>query len=304
MAPTMQAAIERWDAVERPLRAAYRRLHEMRFDAVGGSRAFDLELDRLAPPLPRAVDFIESYAYLNYVELASRAHRKELPQSFYREPYLYHSQSDRFLSANADIPALDEAHGIDFEATAAAIVDGTPQGSTSEQAAGHIRLLLLANDVSLRNLAAAKPDNLGLISGGKPVSTLSPVAVTPDALGSYWEGGKIHLPLVTHLNNRLFGNPNAGVDMNFDFPVLVASAARDRDLPAGALISAGLVSNRDPRVGSGSIAERRLLETMHGGRPSTPFLRFGDRVRIEMLDADGKSIFGAIDQRVIRHAPA
>jgi len=303
VARTMQYAIENWRKVENELQRTYKRLHQAQFDPIGGDRAFDLDLSQLASPFPRAVQFLDGSAYLNHVELVRKARGATMPPSFYTDPLMYQGLSDGFLGPCEDVPAIDEAHGIDFEAEVVVVTDDVPMAITPEAARSHIRLLMLVNDVSLRNLI---PDELAKGFGflnGKPASAFSPVAVTPDELGGYWDGGKLSLPLVVHLNNRLFGNPNAGVDMNFDFPQLIAHAAKTRHLAAGTILGSGTVSNRDPRVGSCCLAERRTLETIHDGKPTTPFMRFGDRVRIEMLDGDGKSIFGAIDQRIVRYTP-
>ncbi len=304
VAPTLQAALENWRRAEGDLQRAYKRLHQIQFDAIGAGRAFDLDMNRLAAPLPRAYQLLDSHAYLNHVELARRASGGTVPPAYYAEPLMHQAWSDRFLGPTDDIRAADESQGIDFESELAVVVDDVPAGVTPDDARAHIRLVMLMNDVSLRNLI---PDELARGYGfltGKPGCSFSPVAVTPDELGTYWDGGKLNLPLTTHVNGRLFGNPNAGVDMNFDFPTLIAHAAKTRPLTAGTIIGSGAVSNKDPRVGPSCIAELRTLETLHAGRPSTPFLKFGDRVRIEMTNGDGRSIFGAIDQKVVHEAPA
>lgn len=303
IAPTMQYAIENWAKVEPDLQRVYRRLHEIGFDPIGGDRAFNLDLSKLASPFPRAYQFLDGSAYLNHVELVRKARGASMPPSYYSDPLMYQGLSDGFLGPLEDIPALDEAHGIDFEAEVCVVTDDVPMATTPERARPHIRLLMLINDVSLRNLI---PEELAKGFGflnGKPASSFAPVAVTPDELGSYWDGGKVNLPLVVHLNGRLFGNPNAGVDMNFDFPALIAHAAKTRHLGAGTILGSGTVSNKDPRVGSCCLAERRTLETIIDGRPTTPFMKFGDRVRIEMIDGDGKSILGAIEQKIVRYLP-
>jgi fumarylacetoacetate (FAA) hydrolase len=217
---------------------------------------------------------------------------------------MYQGGSDGFLGPCDDILAIDEAHGIDFEAEVAVITDDVPMGVSPAEAARHVKLLMLVNDVSLRNLVPAElAKGFGFFQS-KPASSFSPVAVTPDELGPAWDGGKVRLPLVSHVNGALFGRPNAGIDMNFDFPRLIAHAARTRALGAGTIIGSGTVSNRDSSTGSSCIAERRSLETLAAGKPATPFLKFGDRVRIEMLDGEGRSIFGAIDQQVVRYVRA
>ncbi|MDQ5941333.1 MAG: fumarylacetoacetate hydrolase, partial [Pseudomonadota bacterium] len=198
--------------------------------------------------------------------------------------------------------AKDEAWGIDFEAEVAVVTGDVPMGATPADCRRHIRLLMLVNDVSLRNLIPAElAKGFGFFQS-KPASAFSPVAVTPDELGDAWDGGKVHLPLVVHLNDELFGRPNAGVDMTFDFGQLIAHVARTRELEAGSIIGSGTVSNVDRSTGSGCLAEKRCLETIADGKPVTPFMRFGDRVRIEMFDAGGATLFGAIDQQVRRYS--
>jgi fumarylacetoacetate (FAA) hydrolase len=301
IAPTLQYALDHWRQVEPNLQRTYKRLHEMQFDALGGERAFDLSLNRLAAPLPRSHQFLDGSAYLRHVELVRRARGATMTEALFADPLMHQARSDGFIGPEDDIVALDEAHGIDFEAEVAAVVDDLPMGSPAEIAGTHIRLLMLVNDVSLRNVI---PEELAKGYGyvnGKLVTSCSPVAVTPDELAPYWNGAKIKLPLVTHLNGRLFGNPNAGTDMHFNFATLIAHAARTRPLSSGTIVGSGPVSNKDPRVGSCCIAELRTLETLQSGRPSTPFLKFGDRVHIEMLNGDGNSIFGPISQKIVRH---
>jgi len=300
IARTLQYALDNWQRVEGDLRRASKRLHGIHFDPIGAGRAFEFDVGRVAPPLPRAYQVLDASAYLNHVEVVRQARGASMPESYYRDPLMHQTRSDAFFAPAEDIRLRDEAAGIDFESEIAVIVDDVPLGVTPEAAGRYIRLIVLVNDVSLRNLI---PDELAKGYGylhGKPGLSLSPVAVTPDELGPYWDGGKVHLPLLTHLNGHLFGNPNAAVDMTFDFPTLIAHAAKTRPLSAGTVIASGAVSNRDARVGPSCIAELRTLETIIAGRASTPFLRFGDLVRIEMIDGDGRSVFGAIEQRIVR----
>ena len=300
IARTLQQALDNWPRAEADLRRAAKRMHEIQFDPIGAGRAFDVSPDSLAAPLPRAYQLFDGNAYLRHVQLTRQARGAAMPQEFYAAPLMYQGRSDGFYAPTDDLVVADESGGLDFEAEVAVIVDDVPAGTARDGAAAHIRLVMLANDVSLRNLI---PDELAKGYGylhGKPGLAFSPVAVTPDELAPYWDGGKLNLPLATHLNGRLFGNPNAGVDMDFDFPALIAHAASTRPLAAGTIIAGGAVSNKNARVGASCIAELRTLETILSGRASTPFLKFGDRVRIEMLDGDGRSIFGAIDQRVRR----
>lgn len=300
IARTLQEALDNWARVEGDLRRAAKRLHGIQFDPIGTGRSFELNMDRLAAPLPRAYQLFDGNAYLRHVELVRQARGAGMPEALKTAPLMYQGRSDRFYAPTDDLVFADESYGIDFEAEVAVIVDDVPAGVTREAARAHIRLVVLANDISLRNLI---PDELAKGYGylqGKPGLALSPVAVTPDELGPYWDGDKLSLPLATYLNGRLFGNPNAGVDMDFDFPALIAHAAKTRPLAAGTIIASGAVSNKNARVGASCIAELRTLETILAGRASTPFLKFGDQVRIEMTDGDGRSIFGSIIQRVRR----
>jgi fumarylacetoacetate (FAA) hydrolase len=300
IARNLQQALDYWSRVEGDLRRAAKRLHEIQFDPIGAGRSLDLNPDRLAAPLPRAFQLFGGNAYLRHVQLVRQARGASMPQEYFAAPLMYQGRSDGFYAPTEDLVFSDEGAGIDFEAEIAVIVDDVPAGIDRGAVGAHIRLIMLANDVSLRNLI---PDELAKGYGylhGKPGLSFSPVAVTPDELGPYWDGGKISLPLASHLNGRLFGNPNAGVDMDFDFPALIAHAAKTRPLVAGTIIASGAVSNKDARVGSSCIAELRTLETILGGRASTPFLKFGDRLRIEMVDGDGRSVFGAIDHRIRR----
>jgi fumarylacetoacetate (FAA) hydrolase len=253
-------------------------------------------------PLPRAYQWCDGSAYLNHVELVRKARKAEMPPEYYDDPLMYQGGSDSMIGPRDDVEAIDEAHGIDFEAEVTVVTDDVPMAVTPQAAVGHVKLIMLVNDVSLRNLIPAElAKGFGFFQS-KPSSAFSPVAVTPDELGDAWKGGKVNLPLIADLNGRNFGHPNAGVDMNFDFGRLIAHAARTRPLGAGTIVGSGTVSNRDRAVGSCCIAEVRTIETIEKGKPETPFMKFGDRIRIEMLSADGKSIFGAIDQKVVRCA--
>jgi fumarylacetoacetate (FAA) hydrolase len=304
IARTLQAALDSWKDIHSELASVYRLLNEDHLNCCGEERAFKLDVASLASPLPRALQFADGSAYLNHVELVRKARGAEMPPSFYTDPLMYQGGSDSFLGPCDDIPALDEAHGIDFESEVAVITDDVPMATTPERARRHIKLLMLVNDVSLRNLVPAElAKGFGFFQS-KPASSFSPVAVTPDELGPAWDGGKVNLPLVSRLNGEWFGSPNAGVDMNFDFGQLIAHAARTRSLAAGTIVGSGTVSNRDRKTGSSCLAEKRTLETLDHGKPSTPFMKFGDRIRIEMLDANGRSIFGAIDQKVVKYGAA
>ena len=298
IAPTLQAALDDWDYISPQLTDRYDALNR-----AAGSRAFDFDPKQCAAPLPRAYQWADGSAYTNHVELLRKSRGAEMPKSFRSDPLMYQGGSDSFLGPCDDIMLESEDWGIDLEAEIAVITGDVPMGSTAKKAGDHIRLLLLANDVSLRELA---PAELGKGFGffhSKPSSAFSPVAVTPDELGPAWDGGKVNLPLLVQVNGELLGRPNAGVDMTFEFPRLIAHATRTRALAAGAIVGSGTVSNAERSTGSACIAEKRALETIAGGEPATPFLKFGDRVRIEMFDAGGSSLFGAIEQQIARYTP-
>ncbi|MBT4020154.1 MAG: fumarylacetoacetate hydrolase family protein [Alphaproteobacteria bacterium] len=295
IAPTLQQAIDNWDAVAEELGLVSDRLN-----AGHAPEAFDLDPTQLAAPLPRAYQWADGSAYVNHVELVRKARGAEMPESFWTDPLMYQGGSDGFIGPRDDILAGDETWGIDFESEVAVITDDVPMGTDVRNAGSHIKLLMLVNDVSLRNLI---PGELAKGFGffhGKPASAFSPVAVTPDELGDAWDGAKVNLPLITDYNGKRFGSPDAGTDMTFNFCDLVAHAAISRTLGAGTVIGSGTVSNLDRSKGSSCLAEIRMLETIDTGAPVTPFMQFSDSVRIEMLDGDGQSIFGAIDQRVVK----
>ncbi len=294
LAATLQAALDDWPAVEPEL---LRRAEALERDAVAD--AFPLDPARLAAPLPRAYQWVDGSAYVNHVELVRRARGAELPASFWSDPLVYQGGSDVLLGPRDDLLLVDPAWGLDFEAEVAVVTGDVPAGTPAENAGEQVRLLMLVNDVSLRGLVPGElAKGFGFFQS-KPPSAFSPVAVTPDELGSDWDGAKLSRPLRVHLNGALFGEPDAGVDMTFDFPTLIAHAARTRRLGAGTIVGSGTVSNRDRSKGSCCLAERRMLETLELGEPKTPFLAVGDVVRIEMLGRDGASIFGAIEQRVV-----
>ncbi|WP_332822094.1 fumarylacetoacetate hydrolase family protein [Pseudomonas sp.] len=298
IAATLQAALDDW-AVARPkLDAVYQRLND---GLEQGAFAFDQAACH--SPLPRAYHWADGSAYVNHVELVRKARGAEMPESFWHDPLMYQGGADCFIAPQAPIQMADEAWGIDLEAEIAVITDDVPMGVTAAEAAQHIQLLMLVNDVSLRNLI---PGELAKGFGfyqSKPSSSFSPVAITPDELGDCWKDGKVHRPLVSQINGALFGQPDAGTDMTFNFPTLLAHAAKTRPLGAGSIIGSGTVSNYDRSAGSSCLAEKRMLEIIEQGEASTPFLKFGDQVRIEMFDAAGHSIFGAIDQVVEKYEP-
>jgi fumarylacetoacetate (FAA) hydrolase len=310
---TLQQLLDDWSSTWLKVARIYAELNE----SVEGRRAapfeiVDFDQSRCAAPLPRAYQWADGSAYVNHVELVRRARGAEMPASFWTEPLMYQGGSDTFLGPRDAIALADEAWGIDLEGEVAVITDDVPMGASADEAGECICLLMLVNDVSLRNLI---PAELGKGFGffhGKPSTAFSPVAVTPDELGHAWADGKVHLPLLASVNGRLLGRPNAGVDMTFSFPKLIAHAARTRRLGAGTIVGSGTISNRlgggpgrpveQGGVGYTCLAELRTVETIDQGEPKTPFLKFGDRVRIEMLDEAGRSIFGAIDQEVLRCA--
>ena len=303
IAPTLQAALDGGGEAEPALRNL---ATDLRHEAIPMMRFHERNA---AASLPRAYQWADGSAYVNHVELVRRARGAELPQSFWTDPLMYQGGSDGFLAPRDPIPLADPSWGCDMEGEVAVILGDVPQGASREQALDAIRLICLVNDVSLRNLIPAElAKGFGFFQS-KPASALSPVAVTPDALGEAWAGGKLHLPLLVTLNGEAFGRADAGVDMIFDFGTLVAHAARTRALAAGTVIGSGTVSNRGADGGPGQpvsegglgyscIAELRTIETIRDGKPATRFMEAGDTVRIEMRDAQGHSIFGAIEQEV------
>jgi fumarylacetoacetate (FAA) hydrolase len=294
IAPTLQAALDDWASAKPALESLAASLESGR----AGGTAFDAS--QAHAPLPRAYHWVDGSAYVNHVELVRKARGATMPDSFWTDPLVYQGGSDDFLAPTADASFASEDFGIDLEGEVAVVTDDVPMGTDAAAARGHIQLVMLVNDWSLRNLI---PGELAKGFGfyqSKPATAFSPVAVTPDELGPAWRDARVHLPLVVHVNGGPFGRPNAGVDMTFDFGQLIAHAAKTRRLGAGSIVGSGTVSNRDRGAGSTCLAERRMLETLDLGKPMTSFLSFGDRVRIEMLDGAGNSIFGAIDQRVVR----
>lgn len=308
VAPTLQAALDNWEV-------ASPRLADLS-NALAAGRGSHLPFDpaKCASPLPRAYQWVDGSAYVNHVALVRQARGAEVPASFWTDPLMYQGGSDVFLGPRDPIAMADDAWGIDLEAEVVVVLGDVPMGASREQAAKAIRLIMLVNDVTLRNLTAPElAKGFGFLQS-KPSSAFTPVAATPDELGKAWDGAKIDLPLLSFINGKPFGKPVCSVDMTFDFPTLIAHAAKTRALSAGTILGAGTVSNRDPDGGPGRpiaegglgyscLAEQRTVETIRNGKPSTPFLTFGDRVRIEMLDRNGGSIFGAIEQEVIRYRP-
>ena len=299
IAATLQQALDDWQHAAPRLVALAQAL-----EAGQAAGAFELEMQALAAPLPRAYEFVDGSAYLPHVERVRRARGAEVPESFYTDPLMYQATSAGFYGPRDPVRVVSEDYGIDLEAEIVVVTDDVPMAVTPEQAATHIQLVGLVNDVSLRNLIPPElAKGFGFLQS-KPRSALSPVLVTPDELGEHWRGNKLHLPLLTHINGQWFGAPEAGEDMQFDFSQLVAHAARTRPLAAGTIVGSGTIANQDVARGASCFAEQRTVETLRDGKPSTPFMKFGDTVRIEMLDRDGRSLFGAIEQRIERQPPA
>ncbi|MGI8559852.1 MAG: fumarylacetoacetate hydrolase family protein [Luteimonas sp.] len=297
IAPTLQRALEDWSNLAPRLAALSDALNDGSADG-----AFDLDMAQLAAPLPRAYEFVDGSAYLTHVARVRRARGAEVPESFYTDPLMYQATSAGFYGPRDTVKVVDEADGIDLEAEIVVITDDVPMAVTPAQAAEHIQLVGLVNDVSLRNLIPGElAKGFGFLQS-KPRSALSPVFVTPDELGAAWRDNKLHLPLLTHVNGEWFGAPEAGVDMQFDFSQLVAHAARTRPLSAGTIVGSGTIANEDTGKGASCFAEKRTVEALEHGEPRTPFMKFGDTVRIEMLDDAGDSLFGAIEQRIERQA--
>ena len=303
VAATMQAALDDWANTRPALEAIAKKLE------AGGGESFDQA--SCASPLPRAYQWADGSAYVNHVELVRKARGAVLPESFWTDPLMYQGGSDSFIGPRDDIPLADESWGIDFEAEVTVVTDDVPMGVSAANAVNHVQLIMLVNDVSLRGLMPGElAKGFGFFQS-KPSSAFSPLAITPDELGDSWKDAKVHLPLLSTLNGKVFGKPEAGVDMTFDFGQLVAHAAKSRPLGAGAIIGSGTVSNLldgspgkpidEGGVGYSCIAEIRTIETINNGKPTTPFMKFGDRIRVEMNDADGASIFGTIDQVVTKY---
>jgi len=306
IAPTMQAALDDWDKVEPELQALARSLES------GGAPVERFHERECASPLPRAYQWADGSAYLNHVELVRKARGAEVPESFYEDPLMYQGGSDSFLGPRDDIEMpTDDGWGIDMEGEVAVITGDAPMGVSAKEAGEYIRLIMIVNDVSLRGLIPAElAKGFGFFQS-KPSSAFSPCAVTPDELGEAWDGGAVHLPLLVNYNGEAFGRANAALDLTFNFPQLIAHAAKSRPLCAGTIIGSGTVSNKldggpgkpvsEGGAGYSCIAEIRMIETIYEGGAKTPFMKFGDTVEIKMKDKDGHSIFGAIEQKVVKY---
>jgi len=303
IAQTMQAALDNWDELEPQLQKIYSNLNEG-----SAKQALPFEPAACHSPLPRAYQWADGSAYINHVELVRKARGAELPPEFLNDPLMYQGGSDSFIGPRDDVICGSEEWGIDFEAEVTIITSDVPMGATAEECADKVRLLMLVNDVSLRGLIPGElAKGFGFFQS-KPASAFSPVAVTPDELGDAWQDSKVHLPLLVKHNGKPFGRPNAGVDMTFNFAQLIAHVAKTRELESGSVIGSGTVSNKqgdlfgssieNGGVGYCCLAEVRMYETIEQGKPATPFMRFGDQVRIEMLDEQGDTIFGSIENKI------
>lgn len=296
IAETLQNALDSWAETSPALETRYQALNQGEL-----SECFDFDQTQCESPLPRTYQWADGSAYVNHIELVRKARGAEMPENFWHDPLMYQGGGDSFIGPRDDVPLADEKWGIDLEAEIAVITDDVPMGIAAENAQSHIKLLMLVNDVSLRGLI---PNELSKGFGffqSKPSSSFSPVAITPDELVDAWKESKVHLPLVSHVNDTLLGQPNAGIDMTFNFSQLVAHAAKSRPLGAGTIIGSGTISNYDRSTGSSCLAEVRMLEIVEHGEAKTSFLKFGDTVRIEMFDHNKQSIFGAIDQTIVKY---
>ena len=296
IALTLQVALDHWDELSPRLLERFDALNDRKLDDT-----IEFDQDAVLSPLPRAYQWVDGSAYVNHVELVRKARKAEMPETFWTDPLVYQGGSDTFVAPRGDILMATEEWAIDFESEIAVITDDVAMGASLSDTANSIKLFMLVNDVSLRNLIPGElAKGFGFFQA-KPSSAFSPVAVTADELGEAQDGSRLSLPLVTYLNEELFGKPDAGIDMTFDFPTLVSHAAKTRKLGAGCIIGSGTVSNYDRSAGSSCLAEIRMLETIAYGKPSTPFMKFGDTVRIEMYDADNNNIFGSIENQVVKY---
>ena len=293
IATRLQQVLDDWNFLSPQLEDLYQTLNH------GKARhAFPFEPAQCAAPLPRAYQWADGSAFINHVELVRKARGAEVPESFYTDPLMYQGGSDDFLGPTDDIVCASEEFGIDFEAEVAVVTGDVAMGSAPDEALEGIRLLMLANDVSLRHLIPAElAKGFGFFQS-KPATAFSPVAVTPDELGGAWKGGRVHLNLESAWNGKRVGLCDAGDEMTFHFGQLIAHICRTRNVRAGSIVGSGTVSNKDWARGYSCIAEKRAIETIESGAPKTEFMRYGDRIRIEMKGTDGLSLFGAIDQRV------
>jgi fumarylacetoacetate (FAA) hydrolase len=293
VAPSLQRALDDWEVCAPKLVALARRLER------DPAAAEPLDARRLLAPLPRAYEWVDGSAYINHILLARRARNAEPPATLRTEPLVYQGGSSVLLGARAAIALPNSEWGLDFEAEVCVVLGDVPRGLAANQAAPTIRLLMLANDLSYRNLIPGELAKGFGFFNSKPATAFSPFAVTPDELGPAWRDGRLHLAMHCHVNGRQVGSPNAGIGMHFSFHELIAHIAKTRDFSAGTILGSGTVSNADARAGVACLVERRCREILEGGAPITPFLGVGDSIRIEMYDADGQNVFGSIEQEVI-----
>jgi fumarylacetoacetate (FAA) hydrolase len=292
IAKTMQAALDRWQHVVPGLRALARDVES------GSAQTEPAEPSRFMAPLPRAYEWVDGSAYLSHIVLVRKARGAEPPKTLYTDPLVYQGGSSVMLSSRAPLPMIDPAYGLDLEGEVAVVLGDTPIGLQASEAHAHVRLLMLVNDVTLRNLIPAELEKGFGFFCSKPASAFAPLAITPDELGDCWRDGRVHLPLRCSLNGALLGQPDASA-MHFSFYDLMAHIGKTRAFGAGTILGGGTVSNEDPARGVACLAERRTRETLEHGAPRTPFLQSGDRVHIEMLHPDGTSLFGSIEQEVM-----
>lgn len=295
VAPTLQRALDSWSTAEPELRALVRRVES------GDVPLFDLDFTKVRAPLPRAYEWVDGSAYINHIILVRKARNAEPPKTLRSDPLVYQGGSSDMLGCRQDIELVDPEWGLDFEAELGVILDDTPLGTSAEEAGQHVKLLVMLNDVTLRNLVPGELEKGFGFFTSKPATGFAPFAVTPDELGDAWRGGRVHLPLRSTLNGTLVGDPNAGPEMHFSFFDLIAHITKTRRYGAGTILGSGTVSNEDRARGISCLAERRMVEIIDGGKPSTPFMSEGDTIHIEMIDANGRNVFGTIQQRVARY---
>lgn len=295
IAKNLQEAMDNWKNVEEKLLALYKNLQEGKAENIQ-----DLDVSKLHSPLPRAYEWIDGSAYINHVVLVRKARGAQPPESLKTDPLIYQGGSGTFLAPTQNIEHFSEDFGIDFESEVGVIVDDVPMGTKKEDAGKHIKLFVIINDVTLRNLIPKELEKGFGFFVGKPSTSFGPFAITPDELGDAWKDGRVHLPLISILNGKKFGDPEAGPEMWFSFLDLIEHATKTRSLTAGTIIGSGTVSNEDESRGSSCLAEKRMLEKIKTGNMITPFMKFGDTIEIEMFDKDGKSLFGKIDQKVVK----
>lgn len=297
IAKTMQEALDRWDEVKPQLEELYQDLCSGR---IAGQRVGDLmEQGKFAAPLPRAYEWIDGSAYINHVVLVRKARNAEPPKTLKTDPLIYQGGSGVLLGPRDSIYLASEDWGCDFESEVAVVLGDTPQGTKKDEAAKYVCLVMIVNDVSLRNLIPAELEKGFGFFQSKPASAFGPLAVTPDELGESWKDGRVHLPLITHYNGKKFGDPNAGPEMFFSFFDLIEHITKTRSYTAGTILGSGTVSNEDRARGSSCLAEKRMIEVIDTGKATTPFMKVGDSIEIEMLDPSGHSIFGRISQKVV-----